>query len=65
LKLFDGAETLGNSLEEYLRFHHLFRNICGLELKWERCQPLAERLPETFGDLKEQIGDFRNFLGSI
>ena len=56
---------LERNLEEYLRFRHLFRNIYGFELKWERCQPLAERLPETFADLKEQIGDFKNFLGSI
>ena len=65
LKLFDGAETLGNSPEEYLRFRHLFRNIYGFELRWERCQPLAERLHETFADLKEQIGDFEDFLDSI
>ena len=58
-------EHLERNLEEYLRFRHLFRNIYGFELKWGRCQPLAERLHKTFADLKEQIGDFRDFLGSI
>ena len=58
-------EPLERNLEEYLRFRHLFRNIYGFELKWGRCQPLAERLHKTFADLKEQIGDFRDFLGSI
>ena len=58
-------EPLERNLEEYLRFRHLFRNIYGFELRWERCQPLAERLHETFADLKEQIGDFKDFLGSI
>ena len=58
-------ETLENQLEEYLRFRHLFRNIYGFDLKWERCQPLAERMDKTFGDLKEQIGIFENFLSSI
>ncbi len=58
-------ETLENQLEEYLRFRHLFRNIYGFDLKWERCQPLVERLDKTFGDLKEQIGNFGEFLGSI
>ena len=57
--------TLENQLEEYLRFRHLFRNIYGFDLKWERCQPLAERMDKTFGDLKEQIGIFENFLSSI
>jgi len=58
-------EPLERNLEEYLRFRHLFRNIYGFELKWERCQPLAERLHETFADLKEQIDRFKDFLGSI
>jgi len=58
-------EPLENNLEEYLRFRHLFRNIYGFELRWERCEPLSARLHETFADLKEQIGDFEDFLGSI
>lgn len=58
-------EPLERNLEEYLRFRHLFRNIYGFELRWERCRPLAERLHETFADLKEQIGHFEDFLGSI
>ena len=58
-------EPLERNLEEYLRFRHLFRNIYGFELRWERCQPLTERLHETFADLKEQIGHFKDFLGSI
>ena len=58
-------ENLESNLEEYLRFRHLFRNIYGFELKWERCQPLVKRLHETFGELNEQISDFGNFLDSI
>jgi len=58
-------EPLEENLEEYLRFRHLFRNIYGFELKWERCQPLAERLRETFANLKEQIDRFKDFLSSI
>ncbi|HOM98295.1 hypothetical protein [Acetomicrobium sp.] len=37
-------EKLENDLEEYLRFRHLFRNIYGFELKWDKCQPLVEKL---------------------
>lgn len=58
-------EMLENQLEEYLRFRHLFRNIYGFDLKWERCQPLVKQLDKTFRDLKEQIDCFENFLGSI
>ena len=58
-------EPLERNLEEYLRFRHLFRNVYGFALRWERCQRLAERLHETFADLKEQSDDFKDFLGSI
>ena len=59
------TESLARNLEEYLRFRHLFRNIYGFELRWERCEPLASRLDKTLADLKEQIGHFEDFLSSI
>lgn len=58
-------EKLEAELEEYLRFRHLFRNIYGFELKWDRCQPLVENLDRVFSDLKEQIDKFESFLSSI
>lgn len=58
-------EKLETNLEEYLRFRHLFRNIYGFELKWEKCQPLVENLDKVLGDLKEQIKKFAAFLDSI
>ena len=58
-------EKLEAKLQEYLRFRHLFRNIYGFELKWDRCQPLVENLDRVFSDLKEQIDKFESFLSSI
>ena len=58
-------EPLGNNLEEYLRFRHLFRNIYGFELKWDRCQPLVENLDKTFSNFKDQIDRFKGFLDSV
>lgn len=58
-------EKLEIELEEYLRFRHLFRNIYGFELKWDRCQPLVGNLSQVFSDLKKQIGKFKSFLDSI
>jgi hypothetical protein len=58
-------EPLERDLEEYLRFRHLFRNIYGFELRWELCQPLAERLHQTFVKLKRQMERFEDFLDSI
>ena len=39
-------------LKEYLRFRHLFRNIYGFELSWERIKPLCLRLNGIFDKLK-------------
>ncbi len=58
-------EALESSLEEYLRFRHLFRNIYGFELKWDRCQPLVKNLGKTLGNLKDQIDRFNSFVDSI
>ncbi len=58
-------EKLEIDLEEYLRFRHLFRNIYGFELKWERCQPLVENLDKTFSNFKDQIDRFKGFLDSV
>lgn len=58
-------ESLERALEEYLRFRHLFRNIYGFELKWERCRPLVEGLHEVLDNLEAQIGEFNAFLISI
>jgi len=37
------TEDILQSLKDYLRFRHLFRNIYGFELKWERCKTLGKR----------------------
>ena len=58
-------EGLEKDLEEYLRFRHLFRNIYGFDLKWERCQPLVAKLGNILANFKEQIGNFKAFLDSI
>ena len=51
-------------LDEYLRFRHLFRNMYGFDLEWERCNKLLVDLPETFARLEEQVTAFVEFLES-
>lgn len=46
------------SLKEYLRFRHLFRNIYGFELKWEKIQPLGTQLDDIYRRLKKCLGEF-------
>lgn len=45
-------------LKEYLRFRHLFRNIYGFQLKWERFEGLSLSLSDILGKLKVSIDAF-------
>lgn len=56
------TEGLLQDLKEYLRFRHLFRNIYGFELKWERFKEFCIRLEDIFRDLKFKIEKFFNRL---
>jgi hypothetical protein len=56
---------LARQLDEYLRFRHLFRNIYGFELDWERCHRLLVNLPAVSGRLAEQLSAFDAFLQSV
>jgi hypothetical protein len=39
---------LHDSLNEYLRFRHVFRNAYSSDLDWQKMSPLVLRLEETF-----------------
>lgn len=39
-------------LKEFLRFRHLFRNIYGFQLKWDKIKPLCVRLDNVYNKLK-------------
>jgi len=56
---------LGEVLSEYLSFRHLFRNIYGFELKWERCQELAMKLRAVSEKFIFQLEEFEKFLSEI
>ena len=56
--------TIARQLGEYLRFRHVFRNMYGFDLEWERCNKLLVELPETFARLKEQMNAFLDFLAT-
>lgn len=56
---------LKEQLGEYLRFRHLFRNIYGFELKWERCKTLGIMMMEILKTFTEEIRKFLGFIDSI
>ena len=49
-------------LEEFLRFRHLFRNVYGFELEWDRLKPLLSRMPATWAVLRADLNAFLVFL---
>ena len=56
-----GGESLEN-LREILAFRHIFRNVYGFELKWERFRHLVNKLPEITEKFEE---DIKSFLSSL
>jgi hypothetical protein len=56
---------LARRLDEYLRFRHLFRNIYGFDLEWERCRELLDDLAVTFELLSQQLAAFDLFLRTL
>ena len=56
---------LARRLDEYLRFRHLFRNIYGFDLEWERSRELLDDLPATFEKLSQQLAAFDLFLHTL
>jgi hypothetical protein len=52
------SEELHDTLNEYLRFRHVFRNAYFFDLDWQKMSPLALRMEETFQKLEKALDDF-------
>lgn len=59
------SEQTTRQLDEYLRFRHLFRNIYGFELDWDRCYRLLANLPVVFERLEKELTAFDEFLRTL
>ena len=53
------SEELHDTLNEYLRFRHVFRNAYSFDLDWQKMSPLVLRLEETFQELENALDDFQ------
>lgn len=58
-------DDLSKTLFEYLRFRHLFRNVYGFKLEWDKCKALGKRLRRTLIEFKNQMKIFLDFLDEI
>jgi len=52
------SEELHDTLNEYLRFRHVFRNAYSFDLDWRKMSPLVLRLEDTFQKLENALEDF-------
>lgn len=55
-------KDLKRKLYEYLRFRHVFRNVYGFDLKWEKMRHLVIELEEIFNELESSIEKFLDFI---
>lgn len=58
------AET-AQSLDEYLRFRHVVRNIYAFAFDPDRIEPLVTRLPATFARVRTELLAFADFLAQL
>jgi hypothetical protein len=57
------SAQLHDTLLDYLRFRHVFRNAYSFDLDWAKLSPLALRLEETFRKLETALDVFLNAAG--
>ena len=53
---------LGEELDEYMRFRHVFRHQYGFQLRWQLVKDLVDRMPEAYRRIVEQIHAFEQWL---
>ena len=58
-------DDLKDILYDFLRFRHIFRNIYGFRLNWEKMGYLVESIESTQKLVSKQITDFLEFLKKI
>lgn len=53
---------LGEKLDEYMRFRHVFRHQYGFQLRWQLVKELIDQLPQIHSSFVEQIRAFEQWL---
>ena len=58
-------EDLKDKLYDYLRFRHIFRNVYGFKLNWDKMGYLVKSIRNTQETIEKQITNFLEFLDKI
>ena len=59
------TSDLAERLRPFLRFRHLFRDIGGGQLRWERSTELLAEADEVWPLLEQQMQEFKGVLGQL
>lgn len=59
------SRGLYDRLDEYRAFRHVFRNVYGRRLDWDRLRPLLESLPGTMSDLRTEWTAFERVMRDV
>ena len=59
------SRDLAEELDEYRRFHHMFRHSYGSELRWRKMEPLAKGIDSLTKVLLERISEFMLFVEKL
>ena len=59
------TSDLAERLRPFLRFRHLFRDIGGGQLRWERTTELFAEADEVWPLLEQQMQEFKGVLGQL
>jgi len=57
------TETLGETLQEYMDFRHVFRHAYTVELRWRKMAPLALTMQATLERVEHELSAFLNAIG--
>jgi len=57
--------SLKTRLYEFLRFRHIFRNVYGFDLKWEKLSVLVKDYASIYSDVEASIRAFVDFLKKV
>lgn len=58
-------DNLKEELYDFLRFRHIFRNIYGFKLNWDKMENLVKSINSTQEKLNSQILNFLEFLDKV
>lgn len=59
------SASLVPRLNDYLRFRHVFRNVYGFDLQWDKLSSLVKDHDEIYSDITSSIRSFIQFLLSV